>query len=357
MKCMPSYKISEAHGNVLHDCHAETIAFRAFNRFLIEECAASHSSKYIRARNEDMQTPTEYQPFEVRDNVGIHLYCSEAPCGDASMELTMGVQDDATPWEARPWSTDDDHKGKHLLGRGYFSELGVVRRKPCRTRILHAVIASLCHTARSDAPATLSKSCTDKLTLKQFTSTLSSLTSILLHPRNAYLSSIILPASQHIPKATTRAFRPMGRLKPIKRDRTWPGGYRFCPFSIEMTTREFAYSRRSATKGQRLVPSNLSLVWSLAWQETLVGGAVQGIKAGNAKGASKISRREMWKVSERTVAASAHQFLAKAVLSGGTYGILKDCEMLGDRARVKDDLKREVLKGWTKNAGDDDFEL
>ena len=57
------------------------------------------------------------------------MYCSEAPCGDASMELIMAAQEDPTPW-AVPQAVDGNSDA--LTGRGYFSELGVVRRKPCK---------------------------------------------------------------------------------------------------------------------------------------------------------------------------------------------------------------------------------
>ncbi len=57
------------------------------------------------------------------------MYCSEAPCGDASMELVMEAQEDATPW---PIASHDDGSPTQLLGRGSFSQLGIVRRKPCK---------------------------------------------------------------------------------------------------------------------------------------------------------------------------------------------------------------------------------
>ncbi len=55
------------------------------------------------------------------------MYCSEAPCGDASMELVMEAQEDATPWAV---SVPDEGIASGLLGRGSFSQLGIVRRKP-----------------------------------------------------------------------------------------------------------------------------------------------------------------------------------------------------------------------------------
>jgi tRNA-specific adenosine deaminase 1 len=144
MKCLPRSKIQQANGTVLHDWHAEILAVRAFNRFLIYECAAvanlNFSSRYVRRRKADSVTESSPQLFVIGDDVSIYMYCSEAPCGDASMELIMRGQDDPTPWEVPPSNQDPNETGDSLRGRGYFSELGIVRRKPGKSRFLHLLI-------------------------------------------------------------------------------------------------------------------------------------------------------------------------------------------------------------------------
>lgn len=85
MKCLPQNKISKAQGVVLHDWHAEVLAIRSFNRFLLEECHAlalekTQSSKYIRFREQDERTDSHFQPFALRDGIKLFMYCSEAPC-------------------------------------------------------------------------------------------------------------------------------------------------------------------------------------------------------------------------------------------------------------------------------------
>jgi tRNA-specific adenosine deaminase 1 len=105
MKCLPQFKVPFAKGNVLHDSHAEVLAIRAFNRFLVDECAEltrkrlGNRSQWVRWRirghrnagqdDERIQGREGEQPFELQDDVGIHMYCSECPCSDASMELVM----------------------------------------------------------------------------------------------------------------------------------------------------------------------------------------------------------------------------------------------------------------------------
>ena len=173
------------------------------------------------------------------------------------MELTMAAQEDSTPWaipstlnssndEVSSVSTSPSPSASMcitprptisgtildvsiLYGRSFFSELGAVRRKP----------------SRPDAPPTLSKSCSDKLALKQCTSLLSSTTSLLISPSNLYLSSLVLPASQYSETACTRAFSSNGRMKEMK-NRKWDGGYRFHEFDIKTTSKEFRYNRRQA---------------------------------------------------------------------------------------------------------------
>lgn len=137
MKCLPASKIPQAHGIVLHDCHAEIIAIRAFNRFLIQECAIlaqddTASSVWMKRTTINEKVESFQQPYVLKDGVVIYFYSSEAPCGDASMELTMLAQDDATPWERIPKTTEPGlvSTDNTLKGRGFFSDLGIVRRKP-----------------------------------------------------------------------------------------------------------------------------------------------------------------------------------------------------------------------------------
>ena len=137
MKCLPANKVPEARGLVLHDWHAEILAIRAFNHFLITEChklakSTDASSSYVRRREAHEITQSRgLQPFTVDQDLEIQMYCSEAPCGDASMELIMNAQEDATPWPTPVSPAEATSPSELLKGRGYFGELGVVRRKPC----------------------------------------------------------------------------------------------------------------------------------------------------------------------------------------------------------------------------------
>lgn len=135
MKCLPAAKVPRAAGLVLHDWHAEVLAIRAFNHFLLQEClkileSQHYTSSFIRRRKEGETSEVNgVQPFALRENLKLFMYSSEAPCGDASMELVMEAQDDATPWLVAEKPIPEQIPT--LKGRANFSELGIIRRKPC----------------------------------------------------------------------------------------------------------------------------------------------------------------------------------------------------------------------------------
>ncbi|KAJ8108344.1 hypothetical protein OPT61_g8242 [Boeremia exigua] len=349
MKCLPHNKLAAANGNILHDWHAEVVAIRTFNRFLLDECLrisdSDSDSAFLHRRSDQERTGLDPQPFTIRGDVQIHMYCSEAPCGDASMELTMDAQEDATPWTSVPPTVTSDalpDSAGALRGRSNFSLLGAVRCKP----------------SRPDAPPTLSKSCTDKLALKQATSILSSVTSSLVSPRNAYIHSLILPASQYVPAACERAFSRTGRLQKVDDGtiQAWGGGYRWQPFDVRPTMREFSWSRRSVAVHEKAVASNLSAVWTPSWQETLIGGVLQGRKQMDPRGASKICKRSGWKLALQ-IASVVGAPAAFEALSRVTYREVKKDAILEARRKVKADTQEHGLGGWVKNAGDADFHL
>lgn len=378
MKCLPHSKLPKAQGNVLHDWHAEVLAIRAFNRFVLDEvkCLTDGTtgespflrkrdeSEIIAARGDNVQqnAPSWHTPpFTWREDVKLHMYCSEAPCGDASMEFTMAAQDDASPWEVPPTllaTSDADLQTREaestiypapLPGRAYFSRLGAVRLKP----------------ARGDAPPTMSKSCSDKLSLAQCTSLLSALTSMFVCPSNAYLHSIILPSSRYSRTGCSRAFSSEGRMKGVKQVQgSWQGGYKFKEFQINTCDREFQWSKRSVearVAGERgkIAASAMAVAWTRhGLEETSLGGTIQGRKALDVKGASFTSRRKMWALSLHMAGVLGLGMVeAQKALASRMYVEVKEAGLLEARRRVKQDVKSHALRGWAKNGGDEDFSL
>jgi tRNA-specific adenosine deaminase 1 len=255
----------------------------------------------------------------------------------------MAAQEDASPWTTTVDDTRSIALEPHgtLPGRAFFSHLGIVRRKP----------------ARGDAPPTLSKSCSDKIALKQCTSLISSLTSLLVNPNNAYIDTLVLPQSQWSASGCKRAFSADGRMGPVA-GKQWTGGYAFKPFTIEVTDVEFRYSKRSVrARSSSITASNLATTWSSSgFEETLIGGILQGRKPTDVKGASHASRRAMWTAAVKLV-TRLNTTAMQRDLAVATYGTVKDGPLLADRRAVKDAVRNEALMGWVRNEGGSDFSI
>ena len=356
MKCLPAAKVPQANGLILHDWHAEVLAMRAFNRFLLDEChwlAAypDESSTVLRRREAHEISKTKgLQPFTIHERLKLHMYCSEAPCGDASMELVMEAQEDATPWVlVESVQATEEGSVQSLRGREYFSELGIVRRKPCILLESFFWAEADCGVARADSPQTLSKSCSDKIALKQCTSLLSSLTSLFVSPSNAYLASLILPRSQCNQEACERALGPHGRLEPVS-NKTWNAGYAFHAFDVRTTDEEFAFSRRSVSLPA--AGSNLSAVYNPWLQESLINGVLQGRKQNDPRGGSALCNALMWKAASKVVAWTKTPDLL-ITMRIPTYRELKEADVLAERRQIKEETRAEALKGWVRNVNDD----
>lgn len=135
IKCIPINQVAQADGATLHDWHAEIVALRTFNHYLLCEClelatSPDKISPIIRIRGlDELSEDRGLQPFSIHDDLELHMYSSEAPCGDASMELVIEAQVDPKPWSL----CDDIERTPGMLrGRAGFAELGIVRRKPGR---------------------------------------------------------------------------------------------------------------------------------------------------------------------------------------------------------------------------------
>lgn len=426
-KCLPASQISQCRGLVLHDCHAEILTIRAFNYWLLNECrhvlssptGDNNTSSYIRHRSKSKNSNDKWPPLEFYPDIKIYMYCTCAPCGDASMELCMAAQEDPTPWELPPPSSNNNDHGTSLdtepdtllVGRAHFSLLGAVRRKP----------------ARMDAESTRSKSCSDKLAMRQVSSLLSYETSLLVAPtENVYLAGIVLPEEEITRVGCERAFGATGRMKALN-GRRWPASsspdndnrddgnendqkynYAFRPFqilSIPPGQIDLLWPFRkpapltpspttttTPTTNKKSKPSNLSVIWALASShttpvfdhnpksvprlrgsttglyETIINGVKQGNKASNplARGASVLSRARLWALVRDIIVDQAQgedDNSMRIVLEASTYDEFKDVCASQDisgsvvaRGQAISDA-RQVLKGWVPNSGDGEWGL
>lgn len=256
----------------------------------------------------------------------------------------MAAQEDATPWEVtRLLDVSSEAQEEDILldGRAHFSLLGVVRRKP----------------ARMDAESTRSKSCSDKLALRQVSSLLSTETCRLVAPtENTYLAGLILPDDEISRIGFERSFGANGRMQALA-GRSWPGttssdrphittGFRFRPFQVlsvptEEVERLWRFAKPKPTTDPDVAPAkskpgNVSAVWTAASSyphqcvrvsdtgskylpalrrtptglyETIINGVKQGNKAfpPSPRGASSLSRARMWDLLQHIIVPDACQ--------------------------------------------------
>lgn len=160
VKCVPDSKIRNSQGMILHDSHAEILAIRAFNYYILKSLKDIEHSLYFEKLSSGL--------YGVKSDVKFSLYISEIPCGDASLENLMTKN-------TEPWKHDFTDKNP-LRGREYYTQTGLVRTKP----------------GRADSLLSKSKSCSDKLTLVTLKGLLNCLTQDLFEDQ-IYLDSIIVP--------------------------------------------------------------------------------------------------------------------------------------------------------------------
>ncbi|KAJ3365727.1 hypothetical protein GGF32_008125 [Allomyces javanicus] len=142
LKCLNE---SSASATTVNDSHAEVICRRSFCCFLYQEIARAcgSTSKYVQRVD---GSPT----FRLGPHVRAHLYISQSPCGDASLDALAEQQADDTEAHAQRTEHKRDQYGHEtgaLRGRNLFDRLGVLRTKP----------------GRHDAIPTRSMSCSDKI--------------------------------------------------------------------------------------------------------------------------------------------------------------------------------------------------
>ncbi|ANB15960.1 Tad1p [Sugiyamaella lignohabitans] len=337
VKAIPNASLPKCHGMVLHDMHAEILAIRGFNRFLLEEClkAVEQRSDYILYDKQRHSEDGSRYMFFAKSKLKIYLYVSEAPCGDASMSLISSGQQDA--W-ADPVSRIDGVESGIVRGRDHCFQVGLTRTKP----------------GRRDSPITYSKSCSDKLCLRQVSSLLSGLLSSILSPDSFYLSKLIVPREVYIEEDFVRAFRSRlqtGTKRKFEQDASdndfaLPSGYRtkFFEYCVTDSSWEFKKVNTEAVGGSK--PSSTSILWiSDLSNEAISNGVIMGAKPFVGKGQSSVSRKQMFQSF-----AKIYSKIGLSLDDDITYLAFKKSNVT--RISVKERVYAK-LKGWVYTEKDD----
>lgn len=370
-KSLPVSALAKCKGLVLHDCHAETLALRGFNFWSLCEIERlltrdEYESQWMELSAHILDHDEKRPPFKLRKGVEISLFCTEAPCGDASMELlmasTLAAGGDATPWpidvRADMGTKESTEATPNLpLGRGQFSQLGALRRKP----------------ARADAEISMSKSCTDKIMMKQFTSALAFPADLFIgRSEEAFLKRMVVYEDQFDACGYQRAFSMDGRLVralPLLSDQDF-GSLTF--FDVErlwQSFRRFPFerSRGSSPNAGKSKVTNVSSIW-IAGEKDQEGSEVvevliNGVKQGYKQFAEKQGKGSVlcrWKMAQKM------DDIRKLLHTRGCFVSWLDDEhrpqycnlkSLSCRSQMKEvkKLVLEALGGWPSKP-DDDFD-
>ena len=412
-KCLPATALEGGRGKFLHDCHAEVLALRGFSRWLLQEVRRILDLGFREGESDVLQLTTANcvntdmsgeremrKPWRLKDDVKVHLVSTAAPCGAASLELLMRTKNgDDEPWEVipapivpavvsdtTPSEQNEQHQhpthGQSTLpsiqrGHGGFhpSLLSAVRTKP----------------ARRDAPPTLSKSCSDKLSLAQVQGVLRFPADLFVEP--VFLDNLIVPESAFHAEGYERAFERTGRMKPcgdvddnggegragVSTRSTLQQTHRFSSVVLRDVDAPFEFSK-DTERGRKKV-SNASAIYinqsrstGFAAPSDIIESLINGVKQGFRQDSSHhgkesvVSRRQMWLLGKEVsdmigavekgtsrMGISGAREIQQAMVSG-TYREAKGC---ASRAPRKDAKKEAMsrLGGWIANARDDDWKI
>lgn len=182
VKAVPDLEIVRSNGKIVHDSHAEILAVRGFNVFLLNEMINIKNGKNSRYLLETVENRGGADTLKYRWNSqwSLALFISSLPCGDASMDL---MESSCYIEDERIINISDDDPYQYVIpsnkqtlrGRFNFKKKGYVRTKP----------------GRQDSKVTLSKSCSDKLCLRQVISLNNALTYSLMETP-IYLKYLVL---------------------------------------------------------------------------------------------------------------------------------------------------------------------
>ncbi|PVU97641.1 hypothetical protein BB560_005731, partial [Smittium megazygosporum] len=237
-KCLGGSALSK-FGDLVNDSHAEIVARRAFNLYLLEQLSFSlkntnspdsifliptsntvDSSNFLPNHTDPRLLLDKAPKIKLKDEFKFHFYASQCPCGDASTNFLLSILDNdsqnfsldelkvpkntqknkaetdpthPSPKKRRKTNSNSSDKKLDILlpddanhnssnhplrGRENFSILNSLRTKP----------------GRLDSDSTLSMSCSDKIALWNLTGVQSALLSLFVQP--IYISSFVI--SDHI---------------------------------------------------------------------------------------------------------------------------------------------------------------
>lgn len=308
VKVMPNRVRAFSQGFIVHDMHAEILALRLFNFFLLHECA-KESSIWVEQGGSNAK-------YRLKPSVKLALFVTEPPCGDCSMEYLASSLDSNEPWteQAELFLNDQFHRG-----RNNFDRVGVVRTKP----------------GRPDSLISYSKSCSDKLCLKQLTGICNTTTALIFDP--IYLDYLVVNGVKT--KNFERCF--INRLSGIE------------PRVHHLKLLHYTNDGYEYHKAQDKEPSPVSLLYIVPSQFVQVLN--NGIKNGAAAAKNKTPKAGTESIicNQSFITAFNKLISTPSTIASPTYLQLKRSQV--NRERLKN-IGKTTLQNW-KPTDDDEFSI
>ena len=366
LSCRNHLQLSD-QGDIVNDCHAEVLCIRSFRAFLYHQMFAA-----IKSENSILEwNPSAAYPFRLVKGLELDLYISQAPCGDASMNILEDRQSEQEIFDNRnnvlnaqnmnnsvnQLLPNENISGIVYRGRMDYSIRGVARTKP----------------GRIDSIPTLSMSCSDKILLWSMIGVSGSLLSLLIEP--IYISSISV--ADGVIEDLEDSFRSrrvnvFTNYNHKKRKIDDDCGER-SPFieyfksgipKIYSCTQEFKFSWSQSQSS----PCLSSIIWNPIDGSQVLD--VRGMKLGTSKKNSKkvfsfVCNLELFtRFSNLIALLSQEEYLGKADFNLLNLN-LKDCESYLDfkiqntkYQKAKDISVKQGIKGWIrKNPKWTDFKI
>ena len=383
-KCIPNAK-RRKDGCVLCDSHAEVVARRALVKWMHEEISKASTSTVVSPQKSVFVREAQTEMFRLKENVKLHFFISQPPCGDASVfkakekeeeeevmitvrevtkrkglkRMKMGGVTNGQPGVtgAKIVALSDD--GKDDAKYKVDAEFGVSEQETCRCRI---------KPGRGDL--TSSMSCSDKIAkwiMLGFQGTLLSL--VISHPMRMSTITIGSNAAQgddieRIAQSSRRAFidRVPLSLRDTLLNSEEPPRVVFINISTEKSEELQSFS--SASRGKERVSCPTSINWfeNCDKQEVTVGAT--GFKAGAPRPPSDAPLAisgNLWKkhVSRLSRRALVKDFIEKVMppsFRAATSAKIDSYQSLktyaGKQGKYamhrKMFLNAEVFQSWTK---------
>lgn len=324
VKALPNRVRAYSKGTMVQDLHAEILTLRLFNWFLLDECSRLKNNTEDKSRIIESLDDANCQ-FRMKKDVKLALFITEPPCGDASMSYLTETLVDNEPWKnaGNKRQKLDIDEGV-IRGRGNFDKLGIVRTKP----------------GRSDSLITLSKSCSDKLCLKQLTGITNTITSHIF-PEEIYIDYLVLPKAKFKENDIDRCFHERFVQKLKENDKAHPFK------AIGYTKDDYKFHKPIIEKSSS-VPSQLSLLYVVPvnYVQVLNDGVKNGSsiknKAPKTSGESIICNHKLYQKADPLLNHNETEYL----------GLKKS----NSRRQALKQSGQGILKTWIPT-GIDDFTL